>query len=184
MTPVLVIRQASHVPAQPLVQQTLSAQKPLLHWVPPEQPAPSARFGEQVCEVRSQNDPVAHALSVVHDEGKQAVPPLWHATPPGQGPVLGVPGTQAPAPSQVAGVTVSCPFEQEDEPGHEVELLASAHLRLPSQKPVVPQAVAPTAQSLSALVPLGSGLQTPFGLPVLLPTHDSQTPAQSLSQQT
>ena len=122
-------------------------------------------------------------VSAVHELGRQAVA-LMQVTPPGQADTVGVPGVQVPLPSQVAGVTVSWLPLHDELPVQGVLAAATAHFRLPSQEPVVPQVVVPGAQSLSALLPAGSGLQTPFALLVLVPMQDSQVPAQSLSQQT
>src|SRR6185312_10003588 len=94
------------------------------------------------------------------------------ATPPVHAAVVAVPGLQLPAPSQVAGVVVSWPPEQDDVPVQAVPAAASA------------QAAVPGEQSLSALLPPGRGLQTPLLPPVLLAMHDSQSPEQSLLQQT
>jgi len=122
--------------------------------------------------------------SAVQEVGRHAVPLLMQLTPPGHAEVVDDPGTQAPLPSQAAGVTVSWLPLHAEVPGQDVAAGVKAHLPLPSQEPVVPQGVVPTEQSLSALLPAGSGLQAPSVLPVFAPTHDWQVPAQSLSQQT
>jgi hypothetical protein len=182
-TPVLVITQASQVPLQALVQQTPSAQNPPAHWALAVQVAPSARVGEQVLVVRSQNDPDAQLAVLVQAAGRQLVA-FMQATPPGQAAVAAVPGVQTPAPLQLAGVTVSCEPAHDEVPVQARPAAASAQARFPSQKPVVPQVALLGAQSLSALFPLGSAVQTPLVPPLLLARQDSQTPAQSLSQQT
>jgi hypothetical protein len=183
LTPVLVRTQASQVPLQALLQQTPSAQKPLVHWVLSLQAPPRSFLAVQVCVPRSQYEPLAQFASAVQEAGRQAVA-LMQVTPPGHADTVGVPGVQVPLPSQVAGVTVSWLPLHDELPVQGVLAAATAHFRLPSHEPVVPQVVVPGVQSLSALLPAGSGLQTPFALLVLVPTQDSQVPAQSLSQQT
>lgn len=145
--------------------------------------APSARVGEQVLVVRSQNDPDAQFAVLVQAAGRQLVA-FMQATPPGQAAAVAVPGVQVPAPLQLAGVTVSCEPEHDELPVQGTPEAASAQARFPSQNPLVPQVALLGAQSLSALFPLGSAVQTPSVPPLLLATHDSQMPAQSLSQQT
>jgi len=179
----LAITHASQVPLHALVQQTPSAQNPPAHWALAVQVPPSARVGEQVLVVRSQNDPDAQFAVLVQAAGKQPVA-FMQATPPGQGPVLAVPGVQAPAPLQLAGVTVSCEPAHDDLPVQARPEAANAQARFPSQNPVVPQVALLGAQSLSALFPLGSAVQRPSVPPLLLATQDSQIPAQSLLQQT
>jgi hypothetical protein len=166
-----------------LVQQTPSAQNPPVHWLLPEQVAPAAFLGTQVLLVRSQNDPVTQFPSAVQAEGRQVVP-FMQATPPGQAAEVGAPRAQLPAPSQLAGVVVSWLPVHDEVPVHAVPEAARAQARLPLQKPVAPQMVVPNEQSLSALLPLGSAVQTPSVPRVLLATQDSQIPLQSLSQQT
>jgi hypothetical protein len=165
------------------VQQTPSAQNPPEHWALAVQVAPSARRGEQVLVVKSQNDPDAQLVVLVQAAGRQLVA-FMQATPPEQGAVVAVPGVQAPAPLQLAGVTVSCAPEHDEVLVQATPDAASAQARFPLQNPVVPQVALPGTQSLSALLPLGSAVQTPLVPPLLLATHDSQMPAQSLSQQT
>ena len=165
------------------MQQTPSAQKPPAHWLLLAQVAPPTFLGAQVLLVRSQNDPVAQFPSAAQAEGRHVVP-FMQATPPGQAAETGVPRTQFPAPSQLAVVVVSWLAAHDDVPVHEVPEAARAQARLPLQKPVAPQIAVPNEQSLSALLPLGSAVQTPSVAPVLLPTQDSQVPVQLLSQQT
>lgn len=164
------------------MQQTPSAQKPPVHWLLPAQVAPTAFLAAQVLLVRSQNDPEAQFTSAVQAEGKQVVP-FMQATPPGQAAETGAPRVQFPVPSQLAGVVVSWLATHDDVPLHGVPAAASAQARLPLQKPVAAQTVAPNEQSLSALLPLGSAAQTPSVAPVFVPMQDSQVPVQSLSQQ-
>jgi hypothetical protein len=47
-----VTSQASHCPAQALLQQTPSAQLPLVHWLPALQDKPLAFFGRQLDEAQ------------------------------------------------------------------------------------------------------------------------------------
>jgi hypothetical protein len=182
-TPVLVIRQDSQVPPQALVQQTPSAQNPPAHWALAVQAVPRARVSEQVLLVRSQNDPDAQLAVLLQAAGRQLVA-FRQATPPGQAAVVAVPGVQAPAPLQLAGVTVSCADAHDELPAQATPEAASAQARLPLQNPVVPQVAVLGAQSLSALFPLGSAVQTPSVPPLLPATQDSQIPAQSLLQHT
>ena len=98
--------------------------------------------------------------------------------------MVAVPALQAPSPSQLDGVVVSCPPAQAEVPGQVVPTPARAQAPFPSQKPVAPHAELLGVQSLSALLPFGSGAQMPSIPPVLLATQDSQVPVQSLLQQT
>lgn len=140
-------------------------------------------LGAQVLVVVSQKDPVAQFPSTVQAAGRQVIP-SWQATPPGQAPVVAVPGLQVPEPSQLDGVVVSWPPAQAEVPGQVVPTAARAQAPFPSQKPVAPHAELLGVQSLSALLPFGSGAQMPSIPPVLLATQDSQVPVQSLLQQT
>ena len=100
-------RRPGRGPPQPALQQTPSVQKPEVRWsVAVQQAPPRSRWAVHTCMVRSQYEPGAQAVSSVHAEGRQAVA-LMQATPPGQAEAAAVPRTQAPAPSQAAGVTVS-----------------------------------------------------------------------------
>ena len=183
VAPVFALVHASQAPLQAFVQQTPSAQEPPVHWVPAVHVPPTLRLAVQVRVPRSQNEPLVQFASIVHELGMQAVA-FMQVTPPGQGDRVGVPGTHAPLPSQAAGVVVSWLPLHAEVPAHVVVAAATAHLRLPSHEPVVPQVVVPGAHSLSASLPAAIGLHTPFALPVFDPTQDSQVPAQSLSQQT
>jgi hypothetical protein len=175
--------QAWQVPVQEVLQQTPSAQAPEVHWLVPVQAPPRSRLGEHMLVVVSQNEPLAQFASAVHAVGEQTVE-FMQLTPPGQAAVVAVPGTHAPLPSQAAGVVVSWLPVHDEVPVHGVAAAATAHLPAPSHVPVVPQVVVPAVQSLSALLPAGSMLQTPFVLPVFVPMQDWQVPVQSLSQQT
>jgi hypothetical protein len=177
------LTQASQVPWQALVQQTPSAQCPPEHWLLPPHVAPVPPLGAQVLVAVLQKDPVAQFPSTVQADGRQVIESL-QATPPEQAAVVAAPLLQLPAPSQLAGVVVSCPLKHIEVPGQLVATPARAQAPFPSQKPVVPQAEPLSVQSLSPLVPLGSLVQTPLVPLLLLARQDSQSPAQSTSQQT
>jgi hypothetical protein len=178
--PVLLEMQASQVPAQPLLQQTPSTQNPLEHWLVAEQMTPFPCLGVQAPVVVLQYEPLVQLASAVQVVGRQALA-LMHTTPPGQAPVMAVPSTQFPVPSQAPALVVSCPPVQDDVPGQLVLVLANAHAPLPfpplwSQRPVRPQAVVPAAHSLSGSVFAVTAAQLPSATPVLVITHASQVP--------
>jgi hypothetical protein len=100
--------------------------------LPAAQAVPAGFFVAQVLLERSQYDPVAQFASAVQADGRQVVA-LMQATPPVHAAVVAVPGLQLPAPSQVAGVVVSWPPEQDDVPVQAVPAAASAQAPWPLQ---------------------------------------------------
>ena len=175
-----------HMPAMPAAlhdwqlpqlaeaQQTPSTQLPLPHSAPPEQSWPR-RLRPQ--DPALQTFPGAQSTSA--PQAAWQVVPL-HAYAP-QDCVTG--GRQVPAPSQVrASVAVVADTGQVGG-AHWVPAAYSWQLPAPSQKPVFPQVVAPSAVHwpFGSMPSAGTGLQVP-GVPTS--AHDMQLPLQAVVQQT
>ena len=167
--PVSALVHAWQVPLQALVQQTPSAQKPLVHWSVAVQACPFGRFPAQAPLWHS---PLTQSASAAQVDALHVVADP-QATPPGQPLAAGV--EQAPAPLQVP-TGVSWPPLQEALPQATVEI-AFRQPPLPSQNPSWPQVVVPTAQAPFDDPPAATGLQAPVA-------QVMQVPAQVVAQQT
>ena len=167
--PVSALVQAWQVPLQALVQQTPSAQKPLVHWSVAVQACPFGRFPAQTPLWHS---PLRQSASAAQVDALHVVADA-QATPPGQ--PLGAGVEQAPAPLQVP-TGVSWPPLQEALPQATVEI-AFRQPPLPSQNPSWPQVVVPTAQAPFDDPPAATGLQAPVA-------QVMQVPVQAVAQQT
>jgi hypothetical protein len=66
--------QASHAPAQPVLQQTPSTQLPLVHWLAPEHALPLASLAMQLVPLHQ--SPTTQFASTLHEDGHEALPPL------------------------------------------------------------------------------------------------------------
>jgi hypothetical protein len=104
---------AVHVPAHAVLQQTPSAQKPLVHWVPspPVQGLPSISAGVQTPLL--QKSPVTQSLSITHATHLSLVQtPLVQSRGSRQSLVLAQDGHEAPPQSTSVSVPSLMPSEQ------------------------------------------------------------------------
>jgi hypothetical protein len=175
-----------HMPAMPATlhdrqfpqlaeaQQTPSVHWPLSHSAPPAHSWPS-RLRPQ--DPALQTFPGAQSPSPPHAAWQ--VVPLQAYAP--QDCVTGA--RQVPAPSQVRASVAVVPDIGQVGGAHWVPAAYSWQLPAPSQKPVFPQVVAPSAVHcpFGSMPSAGTGLQVP-GVPPS--AHDMQLPVQAVVQQT
>ena len=166
--PVSALVHAWQVPLQALVQQTPSAQKPLVHWSVAVQACPFGRFPAQAPLWHS---PLPQSASAVQVDGLHAVVDA-QTTPPEQAAAAGV--EQLPAPLQ-SPPGVSWPPPQEAVPQLTLDA-ANRQPPFPSQVPSCPQAVESAAQAPAEEPPDATGLQSP--VPQVM-----QVPVQVVAQQ-
>jgi hypothetical protein len=163
-----------HDPVHAMLQQTPSAQNPLLHSRGSKQPCPLARFAEHTPLSQKL---LTQSVSATQVGGLQVVAVL-HTTPPGQAAVVAVP--QAPVPVQVAP-RFSCEPEHTGS-AHGVVTGGKWQLPLPSQVPSWPHGMGPGGHLPFDDPPDLIERHSPLATPVSAFAHEVHVPVHAFSQ--